>query len=112
MKIKEQVKVYVADDGKEFATREECKAYEDKDVFKPLLKMTEAQLGGILSGEDETRGKLLARLFRRHTDALREKGVKPAKVKRTKEEREELRLAKAREVLAAAEAEQAEAQEA
>lgn len=105
MKVKETQKVYVADDGKEFATREECKAYEDKDVFKPLLKMTEAQLGAVISGEDEVRGKLMARILRRHNDALREKGVKAPKVKRTKEEREELRIAKAKEVLAAADAE-------
>jgi hypothetical protein len=106
MRVKEQVKVYIADDGKEFATREECKAYEDKDVFKPLLRLTADQLNAILTGEDEVKGKLIHKLWVRHVEALRKLGVKPAKVKRSKEEKAALRLAKAKEVLEAAAAEQ------
>ena len=100
----QETKVYVAADGKEFATKEECKLYEDRDVFKPLLKMTDAHITAILAGEDEAKGKLLGRLFSKHVAALRDKGLRKQREKLTKEQRQANKLARAREILAEEEA--------
>lgn len=41
---------YIADDGKEFDTAEECKAYEEKEELKSLCGLTVHEILNTLSG--------------------------------------------------------------
>lgn len=67
-------KVYQADDGKEFASKEECRAYEERDVFKPLLNLKAEHITAILNGEDKTRGRLIRKLAEKYQRTLRSRG--------------------------------------
>ncbi|MBP6749595.1 MAG: hypothetical protein KA144_08150 [Xanthomonadaceae bacterium] len=73
MKI-ETRSIYVAFDGKEFQTEDDCRSHERAQSGGRLVGLTEAQIAAALSGEDRELGDAFETIGRRVAQGRIERG--------------------------------------